>query len=84
MSDINSPWPNGAAPAPNAPLEPAAPNSAGGSDGLSIGLSAVAIVGLLVAVFALWVSRCDVDAIDRLVASLPGAFLASGTFEGVS
>lgn len=79
MSDVNSPWPNGAPPAPGAPFESVEPTQ--GSDGVSIGLSAIGIVGLLAAIFALWISRCDVDVIERLVESLPGAFLGAASFE---
>lgn len=81
MSDVDSPWPNGAPPAPGAPFEFGEPAPAGGRDGVSIGLSAVAIVGLLAAIFALWVSRCDVDLIERLVESVPGAFFGTTSIE---
>lgn len=73
MSDVNSPWPNAATPPPGSPSGDS--DVAPTADGATIALSAFAIVGVLVAIVALWLSRCDVSVLDRLVSSLPGAMI---------
>jgi hypothetical protein len=41
--------------------------TASGGDGVTAGIGALAIVGLLVAIVVLWLTRCDVSVLEQLV-----------------